>query len=316
MPFITVYGEKATNIQDTTSTSTFITPIADLNLTDANGNPIIQPINLTDPTAIAANGPLQQMLSSRVLGAQKATTIRTQTANGPSGMPPQQGATPSSQNTFTSVIQWAFRMEQTAQMTETDLQQVIQYVDVMPPPNPTNSTASIFTHVGRLNINTASKAALMCLPGFEEADADAIITQRQTMTVTTDANGIPQVGNISWIMDAGIDQQKLIQAGKYITGSSTIFSADIVTVSQDGRAFKRVKVVVDASSGTPQIIYRRDLTDAGWPLDPQIRENLRKGIAPSQSGAANSSTPGGRLSMGVQVTRGSRSSCPPWAVST
>jgi len=120
------------------------------------------------------------------------------------------------------------------------------------------------------------------------------------MTTTTDANGVPQVGDISWVLDAGIDQAKLIQAGKYMTGSSTIFSADIVTVSQDGRGFKRVKIVVDGSSGTPQIIYRRDLTDAGWPLDPQIRENLLKGIAPTATSTVNGSTPGGRLSMGVR----------------
>jgi len=299
MPFVTVYGEKATNIQDTTSTSTFVSPIADLNLTDTQGNAITQPIDVNLAASYAQNGPLQQMLT-QVLGQQKANAIRTQTANGPSGQPRQANAAANSSNTFTSVIQWAIRMETQNAMTAQDLQQVFQYVAANPPANPNNSTDSIYTHVGKLNLNTASKPALMCLPGFEEADADAIITQRQTMTTTTDANGVPQVGDISWVMDAGIDQAKLIQAGKYMTGSSTIFSADIVTVSQDGRGFKRVKIVVDGSSGTPQIIYRRDLTDWGWPLDPQIRENLLKGIPPTATTSVDGSTPGGRLSMGVR----------------
>jgi hypothetical protein len=48
-------------------------------------------------------------------------------------------------------------------------------------------------------------------------------------------------------------------------------------VSQDGRAFKRVKIVIDASSGIPQIIHREDLTRYGWPLDPAIREDLKAG---------------------------------------
>jgi hypothetical protein len=59
------------------------------------------------------------------------------------------------------------------------------------------------------------------------------------------------------------------------TGSQ--FSADIVAVSGNGRAFKRVKVVIDASQTTPTIIYRRDITDRGWPLDNEILTNLRAG---------------------------------------
>ena len=31
-----------------------------------------------------------------------------------------------------------------------------------------------------------------------------------------------------------------------------------------------MRVVVDMRTGTPQIVYRRDLTEQGWPMDRQI----------------------------------------------
>ena len=115
-----------------------------------------------------------------------------------------------------------------------------------------------------------------------------------------------------------VDPGVLVQAGPYITGSSTVYSADIVTVSGDGRAFKRVKIIVDASamlaaqvadansqlsgatgdttglnttssstaiSAGAVIVYRRDLTDSGWPMDPEIRRALRKGQPLPQTGS-------------------------------
>ncbi len=144
-----------------------------------------------------------------------------------------------------------------------------------------------------VDVNEASEATLVTM-GFTDQDAQAIIAYRTT------ANADPsQKANISWLLDVCSD---IPQAQWYmpttdgspylsamITGNCAVYSADIVTVSRDGRAFKRVKIVVDASSlvtdpdtglitgGSPQIVYRRDLSDEGWPLDPQIREALRNG---------------------------------------
>jgi hypothetical protein len=293
LPFVTTYGLKATNL-DTTSTmvtgNLIYSPIQDLNLTDNNQNPITAPIDVNNSTASAMNGPLQLMLN-QVLG-QRATAIRTATANITSQ---QANANNATANMFTSVFDWAIR----ANVTSQELAQIYPYLDCRPLPPPNNSTNSAYTQVGRLNITTASRAALLCLPGLEETDVDTIIAEREEQSATTDANGNSQVSNIAWLMDF-IDPAKLQQAGKYITGSSTIFSADIVTVSQDGRAFKRVKIVVDASSGTPLIVYRRDMTDAGWPLDPGIREALRKGEPLPGAGMTDGSTPGSRLSAGVR----------------
>jgi DNA uptake protein ComE-like DNA-binding protein len=296
LPFVTTYGVRATNV-NTSAAYITTSPITSLNLTDTNGNAITQPIDINNATASAMNGPLQLMLN-QVLGSDRANQLRTQTANGKTGMPPQQGQQQGTANIFTSVFDWAIVMQQRAQLTSQEFTTIFPYLTAIPPANPNNSTDSAYTLTGKLNIVTASKPALMCL--FEETDADTIIAQRDSMALTVDANGASQVGNIAWLMDLGIAPETLQSVGRYITGSSTIFSADIVTVSKDGRAFKRVKVVVDASSGVPQIVYRKDLTDAGWPIDPSIRERLRKGEPLDGPGATDQSTPGSRLSAGVR----------------
>ena len=64
---------------------------------------------------------------------------------------------------------------------------------------------------------------------------------------------------------------------QYITGSSYQYSADILAVTGNGRGFKRVRIVIDARSSPPKIVFRRDLTDQGWPMDPQTLRSLRAG---------------------------------------
>jgi hypothetical protein len=56
-----------------------------------------------------------------------------------------------------------------------------------------------------------------------------------------------------------------------------VYSADIVAVSGDGRAFKREKIVVNVTASPAKIVYRKDLTSLGWPLTPDIRQDLRSG---------------------------------------
>jgi hypothetical protein len=63
-------------------------------------------------------------------------------------------------------------------------------------------------------------------------------------------------------------------------GQSYMYSADIVAVSGDGRAFRRVRIVVNGRQPPSRIIFRKDLTDLGWPLPPEIRTALRAGQPP------------------------------------
>jgi type II secretory pathway component PulK len=137
----------------------------------------------------------------------------------------------------------------------------------------------------KLNVNTAAHAALLCLPGLEDADATAILTYRQT-------NPSDDPTNIAWLLDVLTPKSKVVAIGGMVTGKSTCFSGDIVAVSPDGRAFKRVRVVIDGRQFPSRIIYRRDLTNLGWPLAPDIRKALRDGQSPD---TLSTSTPKGNF---------------------
>jgi DNA uptake protein ComE-like DNA-binding protein len=348
MPYVTVYGYQATNppeistttdslgnvvIATTTPTTideiTFRTPI------DVNAG-----LGSTGTADTATLTLLQELLNdylpakaSAIMTATRAKIAPTATGGGRGGG----GGTTATATPFNSIWEWIVTMNTNAQiqLDSTDLSTVtadgtplFNLLTCIPKttttnannaatpatpatitPTETNPTgAPPTTKFAKLNVNTASLQALMCLPGFTQEDAQAIIDYREANLINQATQDPLQVPNISWLLDA-IDPQLLLgitansptaptqadqQAGSWITGSSTVFSADIVTVSQDGRAFKRVKIVVDASSGTPTIVYRRDLTDAGWPMDPAIRTALRKGL-PLDTVTGTGSASSGRL---------------------
>jgi type II secretory pathway component PulK len=152
------------------------------------------------------------------------------------------------------------------------------------------TTSTEKTVKGRININTAPRDVLNTLPGLETTDVDKLITQRQGGTTAADKS-------VSWVIEA-LDR-KAIGLGNLITTTTNQYSADIVAASGNGRSYKRVRIVVDASGSTPQIIYRREITDRGWPLDPQILASLRAGQGPGGGGggigAGRGSMPGGTL---------------------
>jgi Type II secretion system (T2SS), protein K len=120
---------------------------------------------------------------------------------------------------------------------------------------------------GLINVNTASEAVLMAI-GLQQAQADTLIQQRSSISITSSATlqqalgGAPPPGFLT-----------------RVTFKSDQYSADIVAVSGDGRSFKRVRIVVDCQKTPSKIVYRRDLSGYGWPLDPAIRAQLRSGQA-------------------------------------
>ena len=124
--------------------------------------------------------------------------------------------------------------------------------------------------VGLVNINTAPEAVLLCLPGLSQSDADTMVASRTQAAI----NGATT--STSWA-SAALGTSKWSTIRPYVTGTSYQYSADIVAVSGDGRAFKRVRIVVDARTQPAKILYRKDLTDLGWPLPPDVRTSLRAG---------------------------------------
>jgi DNA uptake protein ComE-like DNA-binding protein len=137
-----------------------------------------------------------------------------------------------------------------------------------------NLTASpAKTLTGMVNVNTASLQTLMALPNVQQSDAQALVAYRS-------GNANPGIG---WLFQA-ITPATAAQLMQYVTARSYIYSADVVAVSGDGRAFKRVRIVVDAQTLPAKVIYRRDLTSLGWPLPAEIRTALKNGQPPPTYG--------------------------------
>jgi DNA uptake protein ComE-like DNA-binding protein len=121
---------------------------------------------------------------------------------------------------------------------------------------------------GLIDVRTAPEEVLASLPGLDESDVAALLEARP------DADA--EQTSIAWVAEA-LPPEKAVAIGSYITTRSYQFSADIVSVSGNGRAFKRCRVVVDTRESPPMVIYRQDLTHLGWPLPQEILAELRSG---------------------------------------
>ena len=112
---------------------------------------------------------------------------------------------------------------------------------------------------GLVNVNTASQTVLSCIPGIGTDKAPSLVAYRQGAS--------DKLKTVAWVLDV-LDQASALQAAPYITTHSYQFTADIAAVGSYGRGYQRVKFVFDTSSGTPQVVYRQDLTRLGWALGP------------------------------------------------
>ncbi|MDT8303153.1 MAG: type II secretion system protein GspK, partial [Sedimentisphaerales bacterium] len=121
------------------------------------------------------------------------------------------------------------------------------------------TTSDEETFPGLVNVNTAPKAVLLCLPGLEESDVDALVSRR---------NSDEGLDSIAWVAEV-LNREKAVAVGSYITTRSFQFSADIVSVSGNGRAYKRCKTVFDMRQDKPKVVYWKSMTHFGWPLNQQ-----------------------------------------------
>jgi len=133
----------------------------------------------------------------------------------------------------------------------------------------TNLTTSSGAYLeGRVNVNTAPVGVLTCLLNGDTSAAQQLVTYRQ--------NNPNSLTSIGWVIDAlgqnSSSDLALLQTNECVTTQSYQISADIAAVGPHGRGYRRVKFVFDTSTGTPQIVYRQDLTHLGWALGKEVRD--------------------------------------------
>jgi DNA uptake protein ComE-like DNA-binding protein len=196
----------------------------------------------------SGSGPLNSLLQTN-FGIVRAKEILTQLRSQPSGT-----------NTAIANFNSPLRFYVTSQMTATEFALIA-----------TNLTTTNGSYIsGRVNVNTASAAVLTCLLGDDLAAAQQLVNYRQA-----NPNNLT---SIAWVKDAlgqsYSDAVTTLEAGDYLTTQSYQFTADIAALGPYGRGYRRVKFVFDTSSGTPQIVYRQDLTHLGWALGKEVRQNL------------------------------------------
>jgi len=251
-PFVTVYGVKAATVPSSTSSSSSLSRSLTGSNSRGSGSPGLSnsgTVNVNDSNSANLTNLLQQFLGSSAPEVLRLTQDRL-----------------SNRQPFASIWDWAI----TVNITSAQFSQIFSRVTASPVVVASGSSTVAPTAVAKINVNTAPSQVLLTIPNIEQSDVDAITTHRQNNPDPTDPS------DISWLLDV-IPKNKLLIIGDFITGVSYCYSADILACSHDGRAFTRTRIVVDASSGTAQIIYRRDMSAFGWPLDPQIREDLRAG---------------------------------------
>lgn len=182
-----------------------------------------------------ATPPLATLLNN-VLGNNRAQEVQANIAS----------STPRGGNSqVRSVLEFYVR----GKLTAAELDQLTPYL--------TMSTGAYKT--GLINVNTASATVLACVPGITPAMASQIVSARQTQaTPYTNLSFLaPILGNTA-----------AAQAGPYLTTETFQVSADVAAVGPGGLGYRRTLFVIDGSNGTPQVVYRHDMTSPGWALGP------------------------------------------------
>ena len=115
--------------------------------------------------------------------------------------------------------------------------------------------------IPRLNVNTASREALLGLPGLTDTEVDNILAARD--------NVVPfslEAMTGAWLLtEAGLSISKFRNLERYITGTSMVYRVEVVGYFAEGGPTARVEAVIDSNLGAPRILYFRDLGDLDQP---------------------------------------------------
>ncbi len=199
-----------------------------------------------------SSGALAQLLRATFTGARGDALARALRPGAGGGQQPP-GSPPPPPRTFKSPLE----LYAASGMTADEFDKISDKL---------TATGGAFT-TGLVNVNTASATVLACVPGIDANKAAQIVSTRQGKT--------QPATNLAWIVPI-IGQAAAAQAGPYLTTRSYQVSADVAAVGRHGRGYRRTRFVIDSSNGSPQIVYRRDLSGLGWALGSNARQNLAR----------------------------------------
>lgn len=122
------------------------------------------------------------------------------------------------------------------------------------------------TGEGRINLNHCSSAAMSGLPCLDFTVAQNILLSQDPSQASGDLNYLYP----TWPLARGavsIDQMKALLP--YVSGTGTVYRAQVIGYSDVPGVYARAEVVIDASGDAPTVLSWRDLTHLGPGFDPE-----------------------------------------------
>jgi type II secretory pathway component PulK len=120
---------------------------------------------------------------------------------------------------------------------------------------------------GLINVNSAPEAVLACIPGIGTDMAPQLVAYRQSNP--------SRRNTVAWVAEI-LGTPRSQQAGRYLTGRSSVYSADVCAVGHLGRGYRRCRMVFDASEGGLRIVQRTDWSHLGWALGSQAWQQIQQ----------------------------------------
>jgi type II secretory pathway component PulK len=117
-----------------------------------------------------------------------------------------------------------------------------------------------FEMVPRINLFTAPREVIACLPGLSPTDVDSILSNRPSTNTEQSSAWLVSSANLNPTVFKNIE--------RYVTGRSGAYRVQSVGYfGKPGGATARVEAVIEMVQGRPRIVYFRDLTELGRGFD-------------------------------------------------
>ncbi|MEY2879829.1 MAG: hypothetical protein RLZZ15_2209, partial [Verrucomicrobiota bacterium] len=165
-------------------------------------------LNVTTLTTLQARTAMTTRLTQRGIAAGRAAALMARIPFNP--------RLPQNPSTINSVADFMVTTQMTAEefaLVHTDL---------------TAATAGSGIATGLVNVNTAPAAVLSAIPGIGADNAAALVSYRQSHQ--------SELTTFAWLTNV-LSNAQIRQAGRFITGQSYVFSADIAAVGANGRGY-------------------------------------------------------------------------------
>jgi len=113
---------------------------------------------------------------------------------------------------------------------------------------------------GRININQCPYEILLGIPGMDETIATEIMNQRLPQPDPEDTTSRHE----TWLlMQSIVTLEEMKALSPFICGGGDVYRAQVVGYFEQGGAFSRHEVIIDATQPQPQLVLSRDLTELG-----------------------------------------------------